>query len=51
MNTILAYWYLKLQALILLVFSKQQAALEKFDQMLVLPQQYVRHAVPADLTY
>jgi predicted Zn-dependent protease len=36
MNTILAYWYLKLQALILLVFSKQQAALEKFDQMLVL---------------
>ena len=36
MNTILAYWYLKLQALVLLVFGKQQAALEKFDQMLVL---------------
>ena len=36
MSNTLAYWYLKLQALVLLVFGRQPAALEKFTQMLLV---------------
>ena len=32
----LSYWYLKVEALTLLVFNQRRAALAKFDQMLVL---------------